>query len=105
MNEFIEIIGGISVLGASIFYTKFQTNQNAKDIDVLKAELKENEKRDAERQSEVRVLREKILSTEKQILGVEQGIAAKLDIISNTLNDIWRKFEKYDDRIADLYNK
>ena len=40
MNELmIEIISGIGVLASGFFYTKFQTAQNHKEIQVLKCDI------------------------------------------------------------------
>tara|TARA_R110000796_G_scaffold12985_4_gene42487 strand:- start:10345 stop:10599 length:255 start_codon:yes stop_codon:yes gene_type:complete len=52
----IELLGGLGVLTSTFFYTKFQTNQNHKEILDLKKKLHDNEKFDATRDTKIAVM-------------------------------------------------
>ena len=84
MNELmIEILSGLGVLASGFFYTKFQTTQNHKEIDILKAKLHENEKLDAVRDTKLAVM-------ESQ----SNAIISRLDKMDSILEKIFEKINK-----------
>lgn len=84
MNELmIEIIGGVGVLASGFFYTKFQTAQNHKEIQVLKKEMQSNEKTDAIRDTKIAVMQNQ-----------NNGVIARLDKMDILLEKIFDKLNK-----------
>jgi|TARA_R110000803_G_C11871929_1_gene308541 hypothetical protein len=84
MNELmIEIISGIGVLASGFFYTKFQTAQNHKEIQVLKKEMQSNEKTDAIRDTKIAVMQNQ-----------NGGVIARLDKMDILLEKIFDKLNK-----------
>ena len=84
MNELmIEIIGGVGVLASGFFYTKFQTAQNHKEIQVLKKEMQSNEKTDAIRDTKIAVMQNQ-----------NGGVIARLDKMDILLEKIFDKLNK-----------
>tara|TARA_R110000744_G_C19117395_1_gene535526 strand:- start:163 stop:417 length:255 start_codon:yes stop_codon:yes gene_type:complete len=84
MNELmIEIISGIGVLASGFFYTKFQTAQNHKEIQVLKKEMQNNEKTDAIRDTKIAVMQNQ-----------NGGVIARLDKMDILLEKIFDKLNK-----------
>ena len=84
MNELmIEIISGIGVLASGFFYTKFQTAQNHKEIQVLKKEIQNNEKTDAIRDTKIAVMQNQ-----------NGGVIARLDKMDILLEKIFDKLNK-----------
>mgnify|MGYP003673911842 FL=1 len=84
MNELmIEIISGVGVLASGFFYTKFQTAQNHKEIQVLKKEMQSNEKTDAIRDTKIAVMQNQ-----------NGGVIARLDKMDILLEKIFDKLNK-----------
>jgi|TARA_R110000787_G_C13391712_1_gene442708 hypothetical protein len=84
MNELmIEIISGVGVLASGFFYTKFQTAQNHKEIQVLKKEMQNNEKTDAIRDTKIAVMQNQ-----------NGGVIARLDKMDILLEKIFDKLNK-----------
>jgi|TARA_R110002074_G_scaffold170087_5_gene332342 hypothetical protein len=84
MDELLlEILGGTGVLASGFFYTKFQTAQNHKEIQVLKREMQENEKKDATRDTKIAVM------TNQQ-----DGVLSRLDKMDILLEKIFDKLNK-----------
>ena len=79
----IEIISGLGVLASGFFYTKFQTTQNHKEIDILKTKLHENEKLDAVRDTKLAVM-------ESQ----SNAVISRLDKMDVILEKIFEKINK-----------
>lgn len=52
----LELLGGAGIFVSTFFYVKFQTGQNAKEIEELKFKVRENETKDAENKTELKVL-------------------------------------------------
>ncbi len=79
----IEILSGLGVLASGFFYTKFQTAQNHKEIDILKNKLHENEKLDAVRDTKLAVM-------ESQ----SNAVISRLDKMDVILEKIFEKINK-----------
>lgn len=98
----LELLGGASIVVSNLFYTKFQTGQNLKEIEELKTKLHQNEKMDSARETEIQVLR-------TRIDGLEVNISKKIDELSATLNDftnrMMKKFDDYDKSIQEFYRR
>lgn len=84
MEELIvEGLGGLGMVGISVLYTKWQTNQNKEDINKLSIKMNENEREDAIRDTKIAVI-------ENQ----NSSVISRLDKMELTLEKIFDKIDK-----------